>query len=241
MTKALILALITAFSGLGQQHPSSPDPILDQERSIAAQVESHVHLKGLDVRAKRPEIRVETKPGLSSYHSSDRVIRVPRWEELPRPLQVRFNLWASYTADEPSGQQFFSEVFYRYFFVREMGRWLESAVLTDRKAEKDRNAHRWQSELTANRISVAWWREQEPDYLARLLKNFAAVQQKLHNPVPPGQDMRSYFEHNAGELSKNPDAYTWFQLEFALLAEGERPIMSFQQAIDRLAQPDQAK
>lgn len=239
--KALVLALIAASSALGQQHVSSPDPILDQERSIAAQVESRVHLKGLELRQKRPQIRIETKPNLSSYHLSDRVIREARWEELPRSLQVRFNLWASYTADEPSGQQFFTQVFYRYFFVREMGRWLEFAELTDKKAEKELNAKRWQSELAANRISVTWWREQDPDYLAKQMKNFRAVQQKLRNPVPPGQDMRSYFEHNSDELGKNPEAYTWFQLEFALLAEDERPIVTLQQAIDRLAQPDEAK
>jgi hypothetical protein len=236
--KALVLAFVAASTSLGQQHASSPNPILDQERSIAAQMETHLHIKGFDLKAKSPQIRVETKPNLSSYHNAGRVIREARWQDLPHPLQTRFNLWASYTEDEPSGEQFFNFLFYRYFFVREMGHWLEFSVLDNKRAQTYGNAHRWQSELEANRISVAWWREQDPAYLAKVMKEFRAVRQQLPRPVPPGQDIESYFVHHYDELSKSPETYTWFQIELALSAADERPAMSFQQIIDRLPGKD---
>jgi hypothetical protein len=64
-------------------------------------------------------------------------------------------------------------MFYRFFFVHELGHWMQDQVLDQRhdsmaeRAQKNSDAARWQYETVANRISVAWWREQDPAYLAK--------------------------------------------------------------------------
>ena len=51
------------------------------------------------------------------------------WYKVPLREQTTFNQWATYTGDEPSGRQLFEDMFYRFFFVHELGHWMQDQVL----------------------------------------------------------------------------------------------------------------
>src|SRR5271156_5246648 len=95
-----------------------------------------------------------------------------------------------------------NSLFYRFFFVHELGHWMQDEVLRQRKdplaRQADRNSEtaRWQYETVANRISVAWWREHDPQYLAKLVNDFRAIQEKLPNPVPSGESPKVFLRLN---------------------------------------------
>jgi hypothetical protein len=227
--------------GIAQSPLALHDPVLDQEKIIAAKVESRAHIHNFDLQANVPEIRIDAGPTLSFYGmGKGNAVHEERWENVPAPEQANFDKWATYTADEPTGKSLFEYMFYRFFFVHELGHWMQDEVLRQRRdplaktANKNSETARWQYESVANRISVAWWREQDPGYLASLVNDFRKIQRNLPNPIPPGQHARAFFTREYEKLAEDPNAYGWFQLQMVILAYDEKPSLSFQQAIYKL-------
>lgn len=247
MTVAVIavptLLFLTLLSGNANAKPPSvhSDPVLKKEQALAAQVEAQSHLEGFELRSKAPEIRIDAGVTLSFYdNGTGNVVHEAHWEKLPPPTLATFNQWATYTGDESSGRHLFEDMFYRFFFVHELGHWMQDQVLNQRHdakadtAKKNADVARWQYETVANRISVAWWREHDPVYLAKLVEDFRRIQRKLPNPIPRGEDSRTFFTREYDKLSEDPNAYGWFQLQMVVLVYDENPMLSFQQAIDQL-------
>jgi hypothetical protein len=237
---ALVFALISG-NAIAQPPLAPRDPVLDQEKATAAQVEERAHISNFDLQTRRPGIRIDAGPNLSFYGmGKGNVVHEERWKNVPPPEQASFNQWATYTADEPTGSALFEDMFYRFFFVHELGHWMQDEVLRQRRdpraKEADRNSDtaRWQYETVANRISVAWWREHDPQYLARLLDDFRAIEDKLPNPVPRGETPKHFFTRQYKMIADDPNSYGWFQLQMVILAYDKKPTLSFQQAIDKL-------
>jgi hypothetical protein len=237
---ALILVLISG-NGIAQPPSAQRDPVLEQEKAIAAKVEGRAHIRHFDLKSKAPEVRIDAGPSLSFYGMGmGNAVHEERWENIPPPEQASFNQWATYTADEPTGRALFEDMFHRFFLVHELGHWMQDEVLRQRqdplakRAEKNSATARWQYESVANRISVAWWREQDPGYLVRLVNDFRKIQRKLPNPIPQGEDTQAFFTREYQKLADDPNAYGWFQLQMVILVYDEKPALSFQQAIDKL-------
>jgi len=94
-------------------------------------------------------------------------------------------------------------------------------------------ANKWEGEITANRIAVAWYREHDPQYLAKLVADFRRIQSHLPDPVPAGMEKKTYFTDNYQKLGTDPLAYGWYQLQMVLVVYDE-PARSFQQVLDDL-------
>ena len=238
---ATLTLVIISNAAIAQSQVLQRDPVLAQERAIAANVERHARIQGFKLQSKVPEVRIDAGPTLSFYGmGGGNVVHEERWENVPAPEQATFNRWAALTADEPTGKALFEDMFYRFFFVHELGHWMQDHVLRQRRdpmaEQADRNSAtaRWQYETVANRISVAWWREHDPSYLAKLVNRFRAIEAKLRTPVPSGEAPRLFFTREYTRLAEDPDAYGWFQLQMVILVYDERPAMSFQEAIDKL-------
>jgi hypothetical protein len=236
----LIFVLISS-NGVARPPSVPKDPVLDQEKGIAVEVEARTIIDNFEFRMKAPAIHIDAGLTLSSYDGvKTNIVHEEHWSRLPPPIRVTFNHWAAHTGDEPSGRQLFQDMFYRFFFVHELGHWMQDQVLAQRRdamatgAKKNSETARWQYETVANRISVAWWREHDPDYLTKLVNDFRAIQGKLPNPIPRGEDARAFFTREYDNLAKDPNAYGWFQLQMVILVYDERPAFNFQQAIDRL-------
>ncbi|MGI4831802.1 MAG: hypothetical protein ACRYFU_27010 [Janthinobacterium lividum] len=229
--------LMAALLLAGDRPSAAPNALLQRETAIARQFESRVHIETLPFRPRLPRIQIETRPSLSYFDGH--TIREARFKELPPEVQAIFNAWAADTSDQPSGEQLFADMFYKFFFVHELGHWVAGQVIMNRHDANQQAAldnmkqNHWQTELECNRISVAWWREHDPNYLPKLMADFRAIEDKLPNPVPEGQSKQAYFAANYERLGNDPQVYGWFLLQSALDAYGEPPV-SFQQVLDEL-------
>jgi hypothetical protein len=204
---------------------------------IADDFQKRVHVRGIPDAAflPPPEIRIVTTPPFSFY--DHRTVTEGRFKELPPPVQGNFNQWASFTSDQASGETLFRDTFYRFFFVHELGHWLQASVLEarERGGETRPGADEdfYQDEIQSNRIAVAWWREHDATYLDRLVADFRQIEARLPNPVPIGQDKVQFFIANYAKLGNDPAAYGWYQLDIVITAY-DRPKESFQQVLDSL-------
>jgi hypothetical protein len=214
------------------------DPTLIQLRSLAAQVEEKVQIPGYAPFAA-PKVMLDAGTGVSYYTFGNRTVHAAQFADLPAPMQDIWKQWSSYTTDEPDGKALFDDMFHRFFFVHELGHWVASEVIAGLPEKemvvvgKNEAGNKWESETTANRIAVAWYREHDPQYLARLVADFRGIQAHLPDPVPAGMDKKTYFTQNYAKLGKDPMAYGWYQLQMVLVVYDE-PVQSFQQVLKDL-------
>jgi hypothetical protein len=221
----------------------SQDADLQSLNAIAADFQSRVKVHGIPDTAFLPpaKIRIYTTPPFSFYEK--RTVTEARYSELPPPVQNNFNQWAAFTSDEPSGEALFRDTFYRFFFVHELGHWLQARVFEAKQPsgetgpEADEHYFQdddyYQREVQSNRIAVAWWREHDPKYLSRLVADFRKIESHLPNPVPAGRDKVQYFIENYAKLGSDPALYGWYQLDMVIGAY-DQPSESFQQVLDAL-------
>jgi hypothetical protein len=232
-----MLALAFALLALSSDTPPPTADILEKEQSIEKQFRSEAHIPALKFSMEPAPVHINTTPMIS--YTDDKGVHEARFDELPPPIQSLFDNWASHTSDQPSGSALFSDMFYKFFFVHELGHWVTGGVLEARQdtgkqaAIKNCWNNHWKAELETNRISVAWWREHDPAFLAKLVADFRKIQAALPNPVPAGADMQTFFAANYEKLGQDPQAYGWFLLQSVILAYDEPP-KSFQTVLYEL-------
>jgi hypothetical protein len=214
------------------------DPVLVALRALAVQVEDKVHVPGYGAFTP-PKIMLDAGMGVSFFAHPHNTVHSSQLKDLPPPMQNVWKEWASYTTDEPNGQSLFDDMFHRFFFVHELGHWMAGQVIaglpdSDRiTVAKNETGNKWETETSANRIAVAWYREHDPQYLAKLVADFRLIESHLPDPVPAGMDKKAYFTENYAKLGKDPMAYGWYQLQMVLVVYDE-PVKSFQQVLDAL-------
>jgi hypothetical protein len=217
--------------------PADSDPSLIAMRKLAEDVISHVHVPGYGPFPFYPvlfdagtAVSFSNFGGRQAAHEAD-------FKTLPPPMQHVWNQWASYTSDEPTGEALFKDMFYRFFLVHELGHLISHRVIqglpdAQRKETADNYTHNALSgEYEANRIALSWFRESDPQYLARLVSDFRRIEAHLPNPVPAGLDPKRYFSDNYDKLGADPVAYEWFQL-YMVISVYDEPAKSFQQTMD---------
>jgi hypothetical protein len=216
--------------------PEDSNPDLIALRQLEAQVIAQVRIPGYAPFPLYPvALDAGTAVSFSNQHGAHEAI----FSTLPPPMQQLWTQWASYTKDEPSGEALFKDMFYRFFFVHELGHLMARRVqagLPDaerKKAMAKDEGNLMEGELSANRISVAWFREHEPVYLEHLVADFRVIQAHLPNPVPNGVDPKRYFSDNYRKLGADPVAYGWYQLYMVVTVYNE-PSKTFQQTMDAL-------
>ena len=214
------------------------DPTLVALRKLAGEVEAKVHVPGY-AAFPAPKVMLDADMKISYFSFADNTAHETEFAALPEPMQGLWNQWASYTKDEPTGKALFDDMFHRFFFVHELGHGIAGHVVAGLPASelavvgKNEASNKWETEITANRFAVAWYREHDPEYLERLVTDFRAIQAKLPDPVPAGQDKKAFFTDHYVELGSNPLAYGWYQLQMVLVVYDE-PARSFQQVLDGL-------
>ena len=214
------------------------DPTLVGLRTLAKQVEEKVQVPGYPAFAP-PKVMLDAGTGVSFFSYGQQTVHEAQFGDLPAPMQDIWTQWSGYTADEPSGKALFDDMFHRFFFVHELGHWMASQViagLPDSEMSvvaKNEANNKWAREMAANRLATAWFREHDPEYLAKLVADFRRIQAHLPDPVPAGTDKKAYFTENYQTLGQDPMAYGWYQLQMVLLVYDE-PARSFQQVLDAL-------
>jgi hypothetical protein len=214
------------------------DPTLVALRKLASEVEAKVHVPGY-AAFPAPKVKLDAGMTISYFSFGDNTAHETEFGALPEPMQGVWNQWASYTKDQPTGKALFDDMFHRFFFVHELGHGISGHVIAGLPANemavvsKNEANNKWATETSANRIAVAWYREHDPEYLKKLVDDFRAIEAQLPNPVPAGQDKKTFFTENYAQLGTNPLAYGWYQLQMVIVVYDE-PAQSFQQVLDGL-------
>jgi hypothetical protein len=228
LSEILVLLLVVSPAVLAQQPGAlSPgDPVVRQLTAITRDFEHRARVAGSPIASASPGILVDTPPQISMFRSGTNTIHTSRWEELPPDVQEVFRNWAGY-AGAVTGQQLFDDLFHRFFFVHELVHWLQ-------RQAKDNTTGPYQFALEANRVTVAYWREQDSAYLTTLLARCQRIRERLPSPVTDGQDPGQFFNANRN-LGSKPNVYGWFQTGMVVQAGAERPFRTFSEALRALS------
>ncbi len=214
------------------------NPTLVALRALAVQVEEKVHVPGYPAFPP-PKIMLDAGMRISLFTYGDGTVHEAQFTDLPPQMQDLWKQWASYTSDQPDGKALFDDMFHRFFFVHEMGHWMASQVIAGLPGSemsivaKNEASNKWAREIAANRIATAWYREHDPQYLAKLVADFRTIQSRLPDPVPAGIDKKTYFTDNYQKLGIDPLAYGWYQLQMVIEVY-DQPAQTFQQVMDDL-------
>lgn len=236
-----LIACVVLWSQFYAQTVRASQSRLSQQEALAGEVESHTHIEGFILRL--PTVRMDAGPLLSLYDGAKKNgVHQTYWIDVPAGMRKTFDSWAATTSDNQTGEHLYEDLFFRFFFLHEFGHWINEQVVSQRRDAKAKLARRnfarnkWEDELNANRVAVAWWRERDVQFLDRLVSDVRLILAALPSPVPPGEDDKEYFSRNLWELVKDPNKYGWYQLRMIVIAYEETPGRSYQQTIDRLPQ-----
>jgi hypothetical protein len=228
----LILTLGISPTWAQAQHQSAvhSGPLLAQISTIAADFENRVHAAGFPTNMPKPNLFVDTIPQLSLYTRKDNTVHTGSWEDLKPDTQALFIRWAGYAGDT-SGRQLFDDMFHRFFLTHELAHWLQFQT-----PNPENVTNFYQRELSANRISIAYWRGKDPAYLLLLVARFRRIRGHLPDPVPSDQNAQQYFNANYSQLGSNAGVYGWYQLGLVISAFDERPSPTFVEILRQISE-----
>lgn len=211
---ALMCGVAFGSTAQSQEHaPRAIDPLEASSNAIIDRFDKAIRDCGLSPPYV-PTVSVATSANLVSYNPATRMLQQSRWAELPPEIQGLVTAWASAGMLGLSREAQFGEIFNSLLVPHELGHYV--AVLDGRLARDDF----WTNEVLANRIAIAFW-SLEPEGAAKIadrVANFTGFLNALPNPVPVGEDPRSYFQKNYAVLGRDPAAYGWYQGAFMTAA-----------------------
>ena len=173
----------------------------------------------------KPVIKVATTPGPIRYaHAQEAVILVP-YELLTPPAQAGMARYGAIGTLGLSGREQYEEIFQNLLIPHELGHWLQMVAY--------RPLTRWQAEYGANRLMVAFWREQATEAPApsaeRRLANFVVQPATFPALLPAGLSISTecFFNEKIAEIEQNPLLYAGFQKQMVRQAMTEEPSPRF--------------
>ena len=211
------IAALAGWMALGSAHAASVDPVAARATAIRDRFVTAIRKCGA-VPSFIPGIDVNTDANLVSYRFDDRAVHLGRWADLPPPLKGMMTAWAAQGTMGLKPDEMFGEVFNDFLVAHELGHYLEH--MAGRIDTKDPTV----SETNANRIAIAFWSIDRADR-TRLPTRYANVTQFLFaqpDPVPLGQDPRTYLAKNYARMSQDGSAYGWYQGRFLRDAWAQR-------------------
>lgn len=211
LVPALFCSVASALSAqaLPADPPAIVDPLEASTQTIIDRFDRAIRDCGVNPPYV-PAVSIKSGPNLVSYNPTTRLLQQSRWNEMPPQIQGLVTAWAGVGTLGLSPEQQFGEIFNSLLVPHELGHYV--AVLDGRLAKDDS----WTNEILANRMAIAFW-SLEPEGEAKIadrVANFTGFLNALPNPVPSGQDPRTYFQENYAALGRDPAAYGWFQGAF---------------------------
>jgi len=168
-----------------------------------------------------PVLSLDNPVSFGNYDDTTNILHTTSdWHTLPQELKDFFNQAAEHT--DTSGESFFEKATHKWIFVHELGHWW-------RRCQKQKVSH-YDEEMGANRIAVAYWRQQDSYFMNWQLQVFEGFVSHFPNPVPQGISKEKYLNDNYETIGSTP-AYTWYQAEMIINAYNEQPILTFKNAI----------
>lgn len=217
-----IAVMATTFSGPVAGQTDARDAVEHLAVDIRDRFMAEVRRCGV-APTFEPGVVVKTHPLVVAYFQSDRAAHLSRWADMPPPIQGMIEAWAADGSLKLGGEAQFVEIFNSLLLPHELGHYLQD--MSGRWGKLDR----WESEVEANRIAIAFWSLKPGDAadLPNRIENFSGFLEKLPSPVPEGVQPRDYFNSNYERLGNDAEAYGWYQGAFMRAAWNEREQTDF--------------
>ncbi|MBS0378370.1 MAG: hypothetical protein JSS29_07790 [Proteobacteria bacterium] len=176
-----------------------------------------------------PRITLADTPSFGNYRPESNEIVVASWQTLTSEERQDFAQMAKEIGGRATAVSVFEGGTYRWVFMHELGHWWQACVKQTRPSS-------YEEENGANRIALAFWREQDPHFAAGIVHGFEALVRAVPSPVPAGSTPQQYLDAHFTELAKG-DTYTWFQAESIASLAHEEPPPSLHKALSQPLYP----
>ena len=120
-------------------------------------------------------IKLGDPASFGGFDPDSNTVLVVTWSRLGPEQRQRFENLAEHAGGGQGAQAMFEDGTYGWVFVHELGHWWQSCRQLTR-------SHSYGAENGANRIALAFWREQDPPFAAPEARNL---------PLPAGRYSKS--------------------------------------------------
>ncbi len=181
---------------------------------------------GFYCRLPAPAIIVADTPLFGEYEKNTDTIISPDWTQLTAAEKAVFVDLAGAGANDAQARKVFEMEAHHWILIVETVRWWEACKQLTLKLTP------YQAELQAARVTLAYWRERDPEVVAQL---FAIVEvlDKLPSPIPEGQDFPTYFNQHYQKTATGRE-YLWIQAQVVKAVRAEDPEPTVVQAMKQL-------
>jgi len=180
-----------------------------------------------------PKVVVDPSHSIDVHYSADdRAVHLTDWQNLDEPSKGAITVWAAKGTLKLSPEGMYREMFNSFIVPHELGHYLQDV------SGRWRALSRWDAELEANRIGVAFWIMQRgaEGRVAERITNISRFTDSLPNPTPAGRNAKDFFNENYDAFNRgedgplNPMTYSWYQAEMmktALIEAKSHPFCQF--------------
>jgi hypothetical protein len=176
-----------------------------------------------------PAITLRDTPSFGNYIPEKNEVVIASWASLSDREREDFAQMATQIGGRASAISVFEGGTYRWVFVHELGHWWQSC-------RQQVRPNSFEAENGANRIALAFWRRQDPQFAKRIVKGFEALAHGFPSPVPSGHTLQDFADSNFEGISHG-DTYTWFQASSITGLAAEEPRPSFHKALSQPLYP----
>ena len=220
------LLVVFATTNLNAQTNSDSANVKNKLIALRNDFIKKIEAMGLHPRLNPPEIIMDNPPSFGNYEDSANALHTANWQTLPegdKDLFIRAGKRYGM-----SGENYFESSAHRWIFIHELGHWW--------RACRQQVTDSYSSEMAANRIDIAYWRETDTAYSAFSRLRFENYVKFMPKPVPQGQDKKQFLNDNYGKLPVQ--AYIWFQATMIVDGYNEMPVATFKETIARSGNSD---
>jgi hypothetical protein len=176
-----------------------------------------------------PAIVLADPAWFGRFDPDHNTVQVATWSRLVPEQRQRFEALAEHLGGHPSAQATFEDGAYGWVFVHELAHWWQTCRKLTRPGS-------YGAEDGANRIALAFWREQDTTFTERMLDDFRYLQAAIPTPVPGDIPKQQYLDDHFLAVAQSR-GYSWYQADMTLELATESPAPSFHKALSQPLYP----
>jgi hypothetical protein len=150
----------------------------------------------------------------------------PDWKQLTPEEKAVFAELAGPRGTDAQAQAIFDVEAHHWIFIVGEVHWWEACKQLTLKLTP------YEAEMQATRVALAYWRERDPDVVARLTTTVDALS-KEPSLIPPGQDLPTYFNQHYLTTASGRE-YLWLQAQLVKIALADDPEPILVETLKRL-------
>ncbi len=172
-----------------------------------------------------PRIVLADIPSFGNYLAKRNEVVVASWSSLSDEERRGFAQLAAALGARATAVSVFEGGTYRWVFMHELGHWWQAC-------RRQTRPNSFEEENGANRIALAFWREEDPRFAHGIVQAFAALVRSAPSPLPAGAALQDYADAHFQQLAQG-DTYTWLQAQSVSALAQESPAPSLHKALSQ--------